>query len=235
MNILRKAITLLILAATGAGAAAAQGFAISPRPLTQVSGSVSGADKAELLSRVKRWVALTFDRSDVIDLVDPDAGTIVLKWSVPLQQPSEWLAATLSETCLIDVRDDGTWRLQVYYPRIAWAPSEAAAAFEELGATNYEARDDARFIADIAKESFAGSMEWPVGEQLDSVAATHLQHLAGTQQFRSDRDKERGRATSDYRAAERRWRIINEPRRAAATYNTTLAQSLAAALTTSTF
>ncbi|MDE6137282.1 MAG: hypothetical protein K2F97_07400, partial [Muribaculaceae bacterium] len=160
---------------------------------------------------------------------------IVLKWSVPVSQPSEWLTPTLGETCVIDIRDDGTWRLRVYYPRIAWAPSEAAVAFDELGAPNYEAREDTRFISDIAKASFSGSMEWPVGEQLDSVAATHLRQLAAVQQFRSDRDKERGRATADYRAAERRWHIINEPRRAAATYHATLAQSLAAALASSAF
>ena len=224
------------MAAIGVGAALAQGFAIGPQPVSEVTGSVSDASKAELISRVKRWVALTFDRSDVIDLADPVAGTVVLKWSVPLQQPSEWLAPTHSETCVIDVRDDGKWRLQVFYPRIAWSPSEVATTLEELGAGSYAAEQDARFISDIAKKSFAGSMEWPVGEQLDSVAAGLLEQLSTIQQFRNDRDKERGRSTGEYRDAERRWRIVNDPRRAAATYNATLAQSLATALATaSTF
>ena len=75
------------MAAIGVGAALAQGFAIGPQPVSEVTGSVSDASKAELISRVKRWVALTFDRSDVIDLADPVAGTVVLKWGVRLQHP----------------------------------------------------------------------------------------------------------------------------------------------------
>ena len=111
-----------------------------------------------------------------------------------------------------------------------------ATTLEELGAGSYAAEQDARFISDIAKKSFAGSMEWPVGEQLDSVAAGLLEQLSTIQQFRNDRDKERGRSTGEYRDAERRGRIVNDPRRAAATYNATLAQSLATALATaSTF
>lgn len=233
MNILRKAITLFLMAAMGVGAAGAQGFAIGPQPVSEVTGSVSDASKAELMSRVKRWVALTFDRSDVIDLADPAAGTVVLKWSVPLQQPSQWLAATLSETCVIDMRDDGKWRLQVYSPHISWTATEAASALDELGLTNSEAQADGRLIAGIAKQAFDGSMDWPVGERLDTVANTYLEYLNSIQQFRNDRDKERGRATDEYRSAERQWRIVNDPRRAAATYNATLAQSLATALATS--
>lgn len=230
MKTLNRIILAVLTAAACSLGAAAQGFVVNPQPVSTVSGKVDGASKSELMSRLKRWVALTFDRSDVIDMTDENAGTVVLKWSAPLQQPSGWLSASLSETCVIDMRDGGAWRLQVYAPRILWAPTETASMLEEMGLSNSEANADNRMIADISKKVFGGSMDWPLGEQVDAVAALYLDQLNGIEQFRNERDKERGKSTDEYRAAERRWRIINDARRGAEQYNLSLAQSLGTAL-----
>lgn len=221
----------LMMAAAAAPEATAQAFDVDPQPATTVSGRAADAPgKGEMLSRIKRWVAIVFDDSKVIDMVDPDAGTIVLRWSAPLQQPSQWLAPRMSETCVIDVADDGRWSMEVYSPRIAWAMTEAAGMYDDLGVPNAEAEADSRLISSVSKTVYDGSTEWPIDERLDTVAAAYLEQLQATPQFRNDRDRERGRATDEYRAAERQWRILNEARRSAASYSATLTQSLARAL-----
>ena len=231
MNTFRKYIVAAALAAACALGASAQGFAIDPQPIGSVSGEAAGSpSRQDMMSRLRRWVALTFDRSDVIDLADDAAGTIVLKWSAPLQQASQWLTASLSETCVIDVADGGRWRMQIYSPRISWAPTETAAMLDEMGLANSEAQADNQLIAGLAKRVYSGSMDWPVDEQLDTVVAAYLDQLNRTQQFRSDRDRERGRSTDEYRTAEHQWRILSDARRSADAYAATLVQSLARAL-----
>lgn len=230
MNIFR---TLIFAAVVGLGApvAVGQGFAVDARPVSSVTGTASDSpSKSELLRRLRRWVALTFDRSDVVDLLDADNCTVVLKWSAPLTQPSQWITASLGETCVIDMRDGGRWRLQVYAPRISWAVSETASMLDEMGMTNEEAAADTRLIGGLAQRVYGGSMDWPADETLDKVVAAYLEQLDGTQQFRNDRDRERGRATDEYRAAERQWHILNDVRRGAEQYNTSLVQSLSRAL-----
>lgn len=233
MNNVLKLLVAAVMAASACGTAAAQTFDVDPQPATTVTGTAAGApSKDDMLSRVRRWVAITFAGSDVIDMTDPAAGTIVLKWSAPLAQPSQWLTATLSETCVIDLRDGGRWRMQVYSPRISWAITEAATMLDDMGLANPEAAADTRHVSGITQRVYAGSMDWPLDEQLDAVAAAYLEQLNSTQQFRNERDRERGRATDEYRTAERQWRIVNDVRRAAQSYSATLTQSLARAMAT---
>lgn len=213
--------------------AVAQGFVIDPEPVSSVSGTAAGnPSRQEMMSRLRRWVALTFEHSDVIDMVDEAAGTMVLKWSAPVQQPSQWLAAVLSETCVIDVADGGAWQLLIYAPRLSWGLTETAAMLEDAGLVGAEAQADTGLIRGIAKRVYGDSMDWPVDDQLDSVVAAYLEQLNSRQQFRTERDRERGKASDEYRAAERQWRILSEARRAAALYDATLIQSLSRALAT---
>ena len=233
MNIFRTLIIGAALMAGASGIASAQGFATDPRPASSYTGTVADSpSKNELMRRLRRWVALTFDRSDVIDLLDTESGTVVLKWTAPVQLSSQWLQASMSETCVIDLRDGGRWRMQVYAPHITFAASETAAMFDEYGAANEEATADTRLIAGLSQRVYGGSTEWPLDEQFDTVVAAYLEQLNGTQQFRNDRDRERGRSTDEYRAAERQWRILNDARRATETYSTSLLQSLSRALST---
>lgn len=185
------------------------------------------------MARLRRWVALTFDRSDVIDMADDKRGTMVLKWSAPLPQSSKWLNAVLTETCVIDIRPNGRYRLQVFSPRISFGFTEAASLFDEMGLANPEAEADMRLVNGLAQRMYGGSLEWPVDEQLDQIVAAYLEQLNSTQQFRNERDRERGRATDEYRTAEHQWRILHDVRNGAESYNTSLVQSLSRALNTS--
>jgi len=232
MNIIRTIAIAAVLCAA-APDAPAQGFAVNPQPVSSVTGTAADApSKSELMSRLRRWVALTFEHSDVIDMTDAERGTVVLKWSAPLTQPSQWLTASLSETCVIDLRDGGHYRLQVYTPRISWTVTEASSMLDEMGITNEETMADTRLIAGLSQRVYGGSMDWTADEQLDNIVAAYLEQLNGTQQFRNERDRERGKATDEYRAAERQWRILNDVRRGAEAYNATLVQSLSRALGT---
>ena len=231
MKALRKKIAVAMVMALCALGTMAQGFAIDPRPVQAVSGTAAGnPTKQEMMSRLRRWVALTFERSDVIDMKDEAAGTMVLKWSAVVPQPSQWLVAALSETCVIDVADGGAWTLQIYSPRLSWGLTDTAAMLEDAGLAGAEAQADMGLIRGLAKRVYSDSMEWPVDEQLDTVVAAYLENLNAKQQFRSDRDRERGKASDEYRAAERQWRILSEARRATELYNATLVQSLSRAM-----
>lgn len=231
MNNAMKNFVMAVMMAVCALGACAQGFVIDPLPVQTVSGTAAGnPSKQEMMSRLRRWVALTFEHSDVIDMADEGAGTMVLKWSAPVQQPSQWLVAALSETCVIDVADGGRWTLQIYAPRLVWGITDTAAMLEDAGLVSAEAQADTGLIRGVAKRVYADSMEWPVDEQLDTVVAAYLEQLNSRQQFRSERDRERGKASDEYRAAERQWRILSEARRSAELYNATLVQSLSRAM-----
>ncbi|MDE6271010.1 MAG: hypothetical protein K2M12_09195 [Muribaculaceae bacterium] len=233
MNSITKKIMMAAIMAITVLSASAQGFPIAPQPESTVHGTAADSpSKQELLSRLRRWVALSFDRSDVVDLIDPEAGTVVLKWSAPLQQPSEWLAPALSETCVIDVRYGGAWRMQIYSPRISWSIPETVGMLDEMGLASGEATADSKLVAGLSQRVYSGNMSWPVDEKLDEVVAAYREQLQNTQQFRNDRDRERGRSTDEYRAAERQWRILSETKRSAAALDATLVQSLSRALAT---
>lgn len=223
--IVAAALAVLVLDAS------AQQFAVNPQPYSRTAGTAAGnPSRQELMSRVRRWVALTFERSDVIDMADERAGTIVLKWSAPLPQASRWLAAALSETCVIDVEDGGAFRLAVYSPRVTFATTEAADLYNELGVVNPEAEADRNFITGLGKRVYDGAAEWPVDSRLDDIVAAYLGQLDSTAQFRNERDRERGRATEEYRNAEHAWRIVHDVRRGIESYHSTLLQSLASFL-----
>ncbi|MDE6285430.1 MAG: hypothetical protein K2L99_00350, partial [Muribaculaceae bacterium] len=138
--------------------------------------------------------------------------------------------AALSETCVIDVADGGAWTLQIYAPRLSWGITDTAAMLEDAGLVSAEAQADAGLIRGLAKRVYSDSMDWPVDEQLDNVVGAYLEQLNSRQQFRSERDRERGKASDEYRAAERQWRILSEARRAVELYNATLVQSLSRAM-----
>lgn len=223
-----------VMLAAAAGAQA-QSFVVDPQPVSEVSGKAEGATKAEMMSRLRRWVALTFERSDVIDMQDERAGTMVLKWSAPLPQASKWLTATLSETCVIDVSDDGRWRMQVYAPRVTWATTETADVYNELGMPNQEAEADKALVSGVGRRVYEGASEWPVDDRLDEIDAAYLAQLQATTQFRNDKDRERGRATDEYRSMEHAWRIFHDVRRGVEQYKATLVQSLARSLVSGGF
>lgn len=230
-SIYRILFLILLVCACAPTDVSAQAFAVTHKPYMETSGTAAGSpSRAELMSRLRLWVALTFDRSDVIDMTDERTGTMVLKWSAPVPQASKWLTAAMSETCVIDVADGGAFRLRVYAPRVTFATTERADMLNELGMMNAEAEADRNLITGLGQRVYGGAAEWPVDERLDDIVNAYLEQLQATQQFRNDRDRERGRATDEYRAVEHAWRIVHDVRQGVQQYHATLVQSLATGL-----
>lgn len=159
---------------------------------------------------LRRWVSLTFDHSNVIDMEDAERGTMIIKWSCPVQLPSEFVNATVQMTYVIDVRD-GKYRLQKLSPRVC---------YQLVRADFYDGYDTERanaasadfmVINTASSNLFGGSYDWPVGEQYDRLAAGYLELANSTPQYRNDRDRERGKISDDRRRAEHNWKLVAAP------------------------
>ena len=172
--------------------------------------SQSPLSKSDQWHNLKRWVALTFDNSNVIDMEDEQRGTMVIKWSCPVKLDSECINATAISTYLIDVRD-GKYRLQRINPRISFQfiKPDVYEEFDQVRAA--QLTFDIRLIIGIAPRVFGGAFVWPADERYDEIIAAYREDLSGMQQYRTDRDRERGKISDDWKKAEHNWQLIRTP------------------------
>lgn len=176
--------------------------------------------KSDQWHNLLRWVSLTFDGSNVIDMQDAERGTMIIKWSCPVKLDSELMSASVMSTYVIDVRD-GRYRLQRVNPRVVFHISQPDVfeAFEN-------GRDDIRLISGIASRVYGGSLEWPADEQYDDVIEAYRLTMQNTDQYRNDRDRERGKISDERRKAEHNWRLVRTPLTVLKQMDEAMAQSL---------
>lgn len=178
---------------------------------------------------LRRWVALTFDRSNAIDMEDAERGTMVIKWNCPVQLPTEFISATVQLTYVIDVRD-GKYRLQKLSPRVSYQFLHSG-LYEDFDVDRANAATaDIKLINNAALRVFDGSYDWPAGEQYEQLADDYLGIATATPQYRNDRDRERGKISDDWRRAERNWKLISQPLITLRQLDSTMTASLAEAL-----
>lgn len=178
---------------------------------------------------LKKWVALTFDNSSVIDMEDPERGTMVIKWSCPVAMPSDFVGATAVMTYVIDVRD-GKYRVQRLNPRIVYQLSRPDIYDDfDVDRAN-QATADIKLINNVTRQIFDGSFEWPVDEKYAELAQAYADEAASIPQYRNDRDREKGKINDDWRRAERNWRMINKPRLTLLQLDASMSSSLDSAL-----
>ena len=79
----------------------------------------SPLSKDDMWHNLRRWVSLTFDRSDVIDMEDAGRGTMIVKWACPVKVASEFIDPVVSATYQIDVRE-GRYRVRCLAPKISF-------------------------------------------------------------------------------------------------------------------
>ena len=58
---------------------------------------------------------------------------------------------------------------------------------------------------------FEGSFEWPANERYDEVIDAYRETLANTGQYRTERDRDRGKISDEWKKAERNWQLIRTP------------------------
>lgn len=197
-----------------------------------LEGSVTGTtalSQKDQWHNLRRWVSLTFDRSNVIDMEDAERGTMIIKWSCPVQLPSEFIAATVQLTYVIDVRD-GKYRLQKLNPRVSYQMMRPDFTSEFDTDRANAANSDIKLINGASRSFFDGSYEWPAGERYEQLAADFLAEASSTPQYRNDRDRERGKISDDWRHAEHNWKLIAKPLITLRQLDTTMTASLSEAL-----
>lgn len=159
---------------------------------------------------LKKWVSLTFDNSGVIDMQDEERGTMIIKWSCPVKLESEYISASAISTYVIDVRD-GKYRLQRINPRISFQFSRPD-IYETLDPERAEqATADIRLINGIAARVYDGAYEWPVNERYDELVDACRELLGSTPQYRTDRDRDKGKISDEWRKAEHNWKLLRTP------------------------
>ena len=122
-------------------------------PASETLISSTTLSKQDQWHNLRRWVALTFDNSNVIDMEDPERGTMVIKWSCPIKLDSECIGATAVSTYVIDVRD-GKYRLQRINPRISFQFSRPDIYEEFDQARSERITADFRLINGVASRMF---------------------------------------------------------------------------------
>lgn len=186
-------------------------------------------NKNDQWHNLKRWVALTFDNSSVIDMEDAERGTMVIKWSCPIAMPSDFVGASAVMTYVIDVRD-GKYRIQRLNPRIIYQLSRPDIYDDFDNDRVNSATADIRLITNVSRQLFDGALEWPVNEKYADLAQAYSNEAGSTPQYRNDRDRERGKINDDWRRAERNWRLINKPRLTLLQLDASMSSSLDSAL-----
>ncbi len=179
-------------------------------PASETLISSTTLSKQDQWHNLRRWVALTFDNSNVIDMEDPERGTMVIKWSCPIKLDSECIGATAVSIYVIDVRD-GKYRLQRINPRISFQFSRPDIYEEYDQARSERITADFRLINGVASRMFEGSFEWPANERYDEVIDAYRETLANTGQYRTERDRDRGKISDEWKKAERNWQLIRTP------------------------
>lgn len=185
--------------------------------------------KSDQWHNLKRWVALTFDKSDVIDMEDAERGTMVIKWSYPVTLDSDFISAAVVATYLVDVRD-GKYRLRKISPRVNFQFIRPAGIEGYDSEMIERANSDIRLLNGLAKKFYGGSFEWPVDEAYDEIVAAYLEYLDSTEKYRSDRDRERNKVSDEWRGAEHSWQLLNAVRRTYREIDASMTASLDSAL-----
>ena len=189
----------------------------------EVIENVAGS-KSKLFSELRRWAALTFESSDMVDLADPEIGTMVIKWNIPVKQPSQYITMTLTGMYVIDVRD-GKYRFRTMRPKLyiepiqviddTFSPAEIA-----------RAQSDISFAATVAQNYFNGSREWPMGADFRKLNADITEELSQIPQYKNDKDREKAKTSPEWLEAERRWRMVNNPLKTYDSLNASMSSSL---------
>lgn len=200
-------------------------------PMVELQTGRTDLTKNDQWHNLRRWVSLTFDHSNVIDMEDAERGTMIIKWSCPVVMPSDFLVATVSMTYVIDVRD-GKYRIQRVNPRVNYQAIRPEVADFYDSALSSTAAADIKLINDISRHFYEGSSEWPVNEQYEEIAAAYLNEVGAVDQYKNDRDRERGKINDDWRRAQRNWSIINKPLSTLKQLDSSMTASLAKALST---
>ncbi len=204
---IRLSLTIILAALLSAVATQAQTL---PHDLSEIHTAATPLSRTDQWHNLKLWVALTFDNSNVIDMQDPERGTMVIKWSCPIKMKSDCISATATATYVIDVRD-GKYRLQRINPRIVFQFTRPD-IYAEIDPSAAElANADFRLINGIANRLFEGSYEWPANEQYEEIIDAYREVLASIPQYKTDRDKERGKISDEWRKAERNWQMVRTP------------------------
>lgn len=191
----------------------------------------TGLTQKEQWHNLRRWVSLTFDRSNVIDMEDAERSTMIIKWSCPVQIPSDFINATVQLTYVIDVRD-GKYRIQRLNPRVNYQmlrPDVYDSFDSERTAT---ASSDIQLINAIARHTFDGMYDWPVDDKYEQLVIDFLGTASSTPQYRNDRDRERGKINDDWRKAEHNWKLVAKPLLTLRQLDNTMSASLDEALKT---
>lgn len=182
--------------------------------------------KAELWSKLKRWVALNFDNyKDVTDLEDPEAGTMVIKWNSSVKSPISFFQTSVSGVYLIDVKD-GKYRFRVIQPKmyVTFQNPDNVNDLSDEAISNVNA--DLKFVNGIASSYFNGSSMWPLNDTFNEISASCLDLLSKTPEYKSDRDKEKGRVSGEWLSADRRWRLFHNVTTAYREINDKMSHSL---------
>ena len=159
---------------------------------------------------LKKWVSLTFDNSSVIDMQDEQRGTMIIKWSCPVKLESDFVNANVISTYVIDVRD-GKYRLQRINPRISFYFNRSD-IYDTLDPERAEqGTSDIRLINGIASRVYDGSFEWTADARYDELVDGTRELLGTTPQYKSDRDKDRGKISDEWKRAERNWKLLRSP------------------------
>lgn len=182
--------------------------------------------KDALWSKLKRWVALNFDNyKDVVDFEDPEAGTMVIKWNSSVTSPISFFQTSVSGIYLIDVKD-GKYRFRVIQPKmfVTFQNPDNVNDLNDEAISNANA--DLKFVNGIASSYFNGSSMWPLNDTFNEISAVCLDMLSKTPEFKSDRDKEKGRRSGEWLTADRRWRLFHNVTAAYRDINDKMSRSL---------
>lgn len=174
---------------------------------------------------------MTFDNSSVIDMADEGRGTMVIKWSCPVKMNSDFVSATVTSAYVVDVRD-GKYRLQKLNPRISYQISRLDIYDEFDSNRSLLATDDIKLITRIASRFYDGALEWPVDSRLKEMDEAYLEVLSSTEQYRNDRDRERGKSSDEWLRNRRNWQLIHNPLASLRQLDENMTKSLHEALTT---
>lgn len=117
----------------------------------------SPLSKDDMWHNLRRWVSLTFDRSDVIDMEDAGRGTMIVKWACPVKIASEFIDPVVSATYQIDVRE-GKYRVRCLAPKISFRIVRPS-GFDDYTPLNSA---DINLITGLAQRFYGGSLDWPV-------------------------------------------------------------------------
>lgn len=186
----------------------------------------SPLSKDDMWHNLRRWVSLTFDRSDVIDMEDAGRGTMIVKWACPVKIASEFIDPVVSATYQIDVRE-GKYRVRCLAPKISFRIVRPS-GFDDYTPLNSA---DINLITGLAQRFYGGSLDWPVDETYDDILNAYVEYLDATPKYRSDRDREKGKPSDEWKTAEHNWKVLHDAKAGLDSLNASMLESLNKSMT----